>query len=126
MRHRKSRRFRHRSNGRNFQSRDNGAIKPNGFLNDRIRGNYKSIQNPEKLVEKYNALAKEALSSGDKISSENFLQHADHFMRMIEFKNLYQKPNKDLNEQKLTSQENKPIDNNKVEVKEAKPEIEEK
>ncbi len=101
MRHRKSRRFRHRSNGRNFQSRDNGAVKPNGFLNDRIRGNFKSIQNPEKLVEKYNALAKEALSSGDKISSENFLQQ-------------------------LTSQENKPIDNNKVEVKEVKPEIEEK
>ena len=74
MRHRKSRRFRHRSNGRNFQSRDNGAIKPNGFLNDRIRGNYKSIQNPEKLVEKYNALAKEALSSGDKISSENLTE----------------------------------------------------
>ena len=118
MRHRKSRRFRHRSNGRNFQSRDNGTIKSNGFLNDRARGNFKSIQNPEKLVEKYNALAKEALSSGDKISSENFLQHADHFMRMIEFKNSYQKPNKDLNDQKLNTPENKPIDNNKVEAEE--------
>ena len=36
-------------------------------------------QSPEKLFEKYNALAKEALSSGDKILSENYLQHADHF-----------------------------------------------
>ena len=93
------------------------TVKPNGFLNDRVRGNFKSIQNPEKLVEKYNALAKEALSSGDKISSENFLQHADHFTRMIESKNLYQKQNKDLNEQKLNSQENQPSDDNKVEVK---------
>ena len=41
----------------------------------------------EKLLEKYSILAKEAMSSGDKTLSENYLQHADHFMRVIEDKN---------------------------------------
>ena len=39
------------------------------------------------MLEKYNTLAKEALSSGDRTLSENYLQHADHFMRLIEDKN---------------------------------------
>ena len=43
--------------------------------------------NAAKLIEKYNNLAREALSSGDKILSENYFQHADHFMRVIEEKN---------------------------------------
>ena len=40
-------------------------------------------QNASKLVEKYNNLAREALSTGDKILSENYLQHADHFSRIL-------------------------------------------
>ena len=40
-------------------------------------------QNAAKLVEKYNNLAREAASSGDKILSENYLQHADHFSRIL-------------------------------------------
>ena len=47
----------------------------------------KYIDELKKLYEKYNNLAKEALSSGDKTLSENYLQHADHFMRVIEDKN---------------------------------------
>ena len=35
------------------------------------------------MVEKYNNLAREALSTGDKILSENYLQHADHFSRIL-------------------------------------------
>ena len=65
------------------------------FKNDRNRINFRSQQSAEKLVEKYVTLAKEAISSGDKISSENYLQHADHFARIIEFKNLNQKQNKE-------------------------------
>ena len=38
--------------------------------------------NASKLIEKYNNLAREALSSGDKILSENYFQHADHFLRI--------------------------------------------
>ena len=40
-------------------------------------------QNASKLIEKYNNLAREALSSGDKILSENYFQHADHFTRIL-------------------------------------------
>jgi len=43
-------------------------------------------QNAHKLFEKYTELAREALSNGDKILSENYFQHADHFMRITENK----------------------------------------
>ena len=42
--------------------------------------------NASKLIEKYSSLAREALSNGDKILSENYFQHADHFARIIEEK----------------------------------------
>ena len=37
---------------------------------------------PLKLIEKYNDLAREALANEDKILSENYFQHADHFTRV--------------------------------------------
>ena len=55
------------SNNENFQRKNPG------------RNNH----NAPKLIEKYNNLAREALSSGDKILSENYFQHADHFMRIL-------------------------------------------
>ena len=89
MRHRKSRRYnKFRSNGRNYQSRSNGndqtRIGATSFSNGRGRNNFKSHHNPKQLVDKYNSLAKEALSSGDQILSENYYQHADHYARMVE------------------------------------------
>ena len=81
------RRFRRRSNGRNHQ-RDNGDMKTrhrsNSFSDNQMRNRFRTPQSAEKLFEKYNAMAKEALSSGDKTLSENYFQHADHFMRIIE------------------------------------------
>ena len=44
-----------------------------------------------KLIEKYNDLAREASSSGDKILSENYLQHADHFTRVLNEQENYRK-----------------------------------
>ena len=55
------------SNNENFQRKTPG------------RNNH----NAAKLHEKYNNLAREALSSGDKILSENYFQHADHFKRIL-------------------------------------------
>ena len=55
---------------------------------------FNAQHNPEKLVEKYNILAKEALSSGDKILSETYSQHADHFMRILKEKALNQNQSK--------------------------------
>ena len=59
--------------GSNFSNSDNFKRKPPG------RNNH----NAPKLIEKYNDLAREALSNGDKILSENYLQHADHFTRVL-------------------------------------------
>ena len=91
MRHRKIRKFRHRSNNRSYFSRDNGVeqsrVGVRQFSNGRGRNNFKQHQSPDKLAEKYNMLAKEALASGDKILSENYFQHADHFMRIVSIKN---------------------------------------
>ena len=95
---RKPRRFRRRSNGRNNLPRGNGdhqgRIRTNLFLPNQTRGNFRTAQSAEKLFEKYNNLAKEAMSSGDETLSENYLQHADHFMRIIEDKNRNQNQRK--------------------------------
>ena len=83
--------FRRRSNGRNRSSQENGYMqarpRSNSFSNNPARNNFRSTQSAEKLLEKYNSLAKEAMSLGDKTLCENYLQHADHFMRVIEDKN---------------------------------------
>ena len=86
---RKTRRFGRRTNGRNNMSRDNSQIRlrPNSFSNEQTRNKFRPPLSAEKLFEKYSSLAKEAMSSGDKTLSENYLQHADHFMRIIEEKN---------------------------------------
>ena len=47
--------------------------------------------NASKLIEKYNDLAREALSNGDKILSENYLQHADHFTRVLNEKESFRR-----------------------------------
>ena len=59
--------------GSNFSNNENFQRKAPG------RNNH----NAPKLIEKYNNLAREALSSGDKILSENYFQHADHFTRIL-------------------------------------------
>lgn len=93
----KHRRFRYRSNGKSHQTRSNESAKARlgsgSFSNDRPKHNFRTQQSAEKLVEKYNTLAKEASTSGDKILSENYFQHADHFIRIVDEKNLNQKQN---------------------------------
>ena len=84
--------FRRRSNGRGRSShQENGYMqarsRSQSFSNNQTRNNFRSAQSAEKLLEKYNSLAKEAMSLGDKTLCENYLQHADHFMRVIEDKN---------------------------------------
>ena len=94
---RKQRRFRRRSNGRGHSHHGNGnaqsRLRPGSFSGDQKRNNFRPTLSAEKLFEKYTSLAKEALSSGDKTLSENYLQHADHFMRVIDDKNNSQNQN---------------------------------
>ena len=82
--HRRNR-FRKNGSKQNHQ-KDNGHKTISDFTNNfnyRPRNQWKNNQNASKLIEKYNNLAREALSNGDKILSENYLQHADHFTRIL-------------------------------------------
>ena len=97
MYQRRPRRFRRRPNGRGRQlggGDGQSRLRFGSFSNGQIRNRFNTTQGAEKLFEKYNALAKEALSSGDKSLSENYFQHADHFMRIIENKNRNQNQSK--------------------------------
>ena len=97
MHNRRPRSFRRRSNGGDFRRRSNdhesNRLIPGYFENTRGKNNFKPHQSVEKLLERYKILAKEALSLGDKILSENYLQHVDHFERIISHKNLNQNEN---------------------------------
>ena len=82
------RRNRFKSNGdRNFRKRNGNGSKINGEFNNNLdfkrKNPGRNNQNAAKLIEKYNDLAREALSNGDKILSENYLQHSDHFARIL-------------------------------------------
>ena len=87
------RRNRFRSNGdRNFRKRNGNGHKINGEFNNGLdfkrKNPGRNNQNASKLIDKYNDLAREALSNGDKILSENYLQHADHFARILQIREL--------------------------------------
>ena len=91
--YRNNRKNRFKSGGdRNFRKRPlNGHKNQNDFNNHsefRHRNPGRNNQNAGKLIDKYNNLAREALSSGDKILSENYLQHADHFSRILSLQEL--------------------------------------
>ena len=84
-------RFRPRPKSRGYQRHSNGngqmRLRSDSFSNDYRQNNFRPTQSAEKLLEKYTSLAKEALTSGDKTLSENYFQHADHFMRVVDDKN---------------------------------------
>ena len=77
---------RNRNRNNNIRSfKSNISMKYNGDFNISSDFKRKKISkniNAAKLIEKYTELAKEALSNGDKILSENYFQHADHFIRI--------------------------------------------
>ncbi len=82
-----NRRGRYKPTGDRGFRRNGSGHKPNGEFNNgsSFKRKYpgKNNQNAAKLVEKYNDLAREALSNGDKILSENYLQHSEHFSRIL-------------------------------------------
>ena len=83
-----------RRNNRNFKSNtDNSKFSSNFSSNDNFKRKApgRNNHNAPKLIEKYNDLAREALSNGDKILSENYLQHADHFTRIQNERESYRK-----------------------------------
>ena len=74
-----------RRNDRNFKTGDRPKFSSNYSNNENFKRKIpgRNNHNASKLIEKYNDLAREASSSGDKILSENYLQHADHFTRVM-------------------------------------------
>ena len=67
--------------------------------------------NASKLIEKYSNLAREALSTGDKILSENYFQHADHFTRVLNYQDAQRKINSQNNDQSKSQQNIAEADN---------------
>ena len=81
-----NRRSNFRRNNRNFKpNSENSKFGSNFSNNDNFKRKVpgRNNHNAPKLIEKYNDLAREASSNGDKILSENYLQHADHFTRIL-------------------------------------------
>jgi len=81
-----NKRGRFRSNDRNYKRNgETSKFNSDYSSNSNFQRNFPSRNNHNapKLIEKYNDLAREALSKGDKILSENYFQHADHFTRIL-------------------------------------------
>tara|TARA_B100001121_G_scaffold235245_1_gene208772 strand:- start:1539 stop:1946 length:408 start_codon:yes stop_codon:yes gene_type:complete len=94
FRNNNSRRSSFRRNDRNFKSNGERSKYSSNFSNNenfRRKIPNRNNQNASKLIDKYNNLAREALSSGDKILSENYFQHADHFTRILSEQEIYRK-----------------------------------
>jgi hypothetical protein len=113
-----NRRNNFRRNDRNFKSNGDRPKYGSNFSNNenfqrKVPG--RNNHNAPKLIEKYENLAREALSSGDKILSENYFQHADHFTRILNEQEAYKKArytstneiniNKELPEDNATEEE---------------------
>ena len=102
MRYNKSNLMKYNRPRRNKFRSDDRGFRRNDIQDSRIHGINSDSKNfqrtffdrnglkAEKLLEKYNGLAKEALLSGDKILSESYYQHADHFLRVVENQNSIQ------------------------------------
>ena len=129
-----NRRNNFRRNDRNFKSNVERPKYGSNFSNNenfqrKVPG--RNNHNAPKLIEKYENLAREALSSGDKILSENYFQHADHFTRILNEQEAYKKArfastneiNKELPEDNATDEEVKVEDpKSKVVSKKEEPE----
>ena len=108
FRNNNNRRNNYRRGDRNFKSNnDRGKFGTNFSNNENFQRKIpgRNNHNASKLIDKYNNLAREALSTGDKILSENYFQHADHFMRILNEQSI-QKKNNLVNNQTDNSKEN--------------------
>ena len=89
-----NRRSNFRRNDRTFKSNGERQKFSSNFSNNdsfKRKAPGRNNHNAPKLIEKYNDLAREALSNGDKILSENYMQHADHFTRILNDKESFKR-----------------------------------
>ena len=88
MNNNRRRNFRSRPQKNNFRRRSgslnsgsSNSLSNNGNLNFNRNGSMNNINNVEKAMQKYQQLAKDAQSNGDPVLAQNYLQHADHYLR---------------------------------------------
>ena len=118
-----SRRNNFRRNDRNFKSNnDRGKFGANFSNNENFQRKIpgRNNHNASKLIEKYNNLAREALASGDKILSENYFQHADHFTRILKEQDIKKKNNLGNNEAESSEENLIKVNNEKISLQEKK------
>ena len=111
---------------RNHQKNGNGSALINDLHNGsnfQRKNHGRNNHNASKLIEKYLNLAREALSNGDKILSENYFQHAEHFIRVLEEKENFlnknqilkdSKPNIEKNDQEKADENQNNLESNKT------------
>ena len=118
-----NRRSNFRRNDRNFKSNnDRGKFGTNFSNNENFQRKIpgRNNHNASKLIEKYNNLAREALASGDKILSENYFQHADHFTRILKEQDIKKKNNLGNNEAESSEENLIKVNNEKISLQEKK------
>ena len=88
MNNNRRRNFRSRAQKNNFRRRsgslnsnNSSSLNNNGNINFNRNGSMNNIHNVEKTMQKYQQLAKDAQSNGDPVLVQNYLQHADHYLR---------------------------------------------
>ena len=124
MNNNRRRNYRSRPSKNNFRRRSgslnssgSNGINGNGNLNFNRNGSMNNIHNVEKTMQKYQQLAKDAQSNGDPVLAQNYLQHADHFLRRY---NELNSRRENLNEKNLTennSPKNEEVVQNESQIK---------
>tara|TARA_B100000575_G_scaffold293689_1_gene305930 strand:+ start:1388 stop:1768 length:381 start_codon:yes stop_codon:yes gene_type:complete len=116
MNNNRRRNFRPRSQKNNFRRRGSSLntggsnnLNSNGNLNFNRNGSMNNIHNVEKTMQKYQQLAKDAQSNGDPVLAQNYLQHADHYLRRYNELN-----DKRENSIEKTANEDKTISNEEI------------
>ena len=111
MNNNRRRSFRPRPQKNNYRRRSgsintNGSnnLNNNGNMNFNRNGSMNNMHNVEKTMQKFQQLAKDAQSNGDPVLAQNYLQHADHYLRRFN----------ELNERKENSQDKIKIDEKKI------------
>ena len=126
MNNNRRRSFRPRSQKNNFRRRNgplnssgSNNINNNGNMNFSRNGSMNNIHNVEKAMQKYQQMAKDAQSNGDPVLAQNYLQHADHFLRRYNELNERKEnsivkassDDKSPNKEEIIQKENQPITN---------------
>ena len=88
MNNNRRRNFRNRSQKSGFRRRgvplnvaSSKNFNNNGNVNFNRNGSMNNLQGLEKTMFKFQQLAKDAQSNGDPVLAQNYLQHADHYLR---------------------------------------------